>query len=97
MQNHKLYDSYILKPILNTVKYRHINKTNFYLCSLIFRLLFFARFHTGNMRILMEEMSEEERKNFEIDASNINWKDYLTRIHISGVKKHVFEGKKLPI
>lgn len=45
----------------------------------------------------MEEMSEEERKNFEIDASNINWKDYLTRIHISGVKKHVFEGKKLPI
>ncbi|XP_010325917.1 fatty acyl-CoA reductase 2, chloroplastic-like isoform X2 [Solanum lycopersicum] len=56
-----------------------------------------GRFHTGNMRILMEEMSEEERKNFEIDASNINWKDYLTRIHISGVKKHVFEGKKLPI
>ncbi|XP_015086761.1 fatty acyl-CoA reductase 2-like [Solanum pennellii] len=56
-----------------------------------------GRFHTGNMRILMEEMSEEERKNFEIDASNINWKDYLTRIHISGVKKHVFEGKKLPM
>ncbi|KAG5584068.1 hypothetical protein H5410_044502 [Solanum commersonii] len=54
-----------------------------------------GRFHTGNMRILMEEMSEEERKNFEIDASNINWKDYLTGIHISGVRKHVFEGKKI--
>lgn len=45
----------------------------------------------------MEEMSEEERRSFEIDASNINWKDYLTRIHISGVKKHVLEGKKVPI
>uniref|UniRef100_M0ZS89 Fatty acyl-CoA reductase n=1 Tax=Solanum tuberosum TaxID=4113 RepID=M0ZS89_SOLTU len=56
-----------------------------------------GRFHTGNMRILMEEMSEEERKNFEIDASNINWKDYLIGIHISGVRKHVFEGKKLCI
>ncbi|KAK4730749.1 hypothetical protein R3W88_023737 [Solanum pinnatisectum] len=56
-----------------------------------------GRFHTGNMGILMEEMSEEERKNFEIDASNINWKDYLTGIHISGVKKHVLEGKRLPI
>ncbi|XP_055811608.1 fatty acyl-CoA reductase 2, chloroplastic-like [Solanum dulcamara] len=54
-------------------------------------------FHTGNMRNLMEEMSEEERRSFEIDASNINWKDYLTRIHISGVKKHVLEGKKVPI
>lgn len=45
----------------------------------------------------MEEMSEEERRNFDIDASNIQWKDYLTRIHISGLKKHVLEGKRVPI
>nr|XP_016440026.1 PREDICTED: fatty acyl-CoA reductase 2-like [Nicotiana tabacum] len=53
-------------------------------------------FHVGNMRNLMEEMSEEERISFEIDASKINWRDYLTEIHIPGVKEHVLKGGRLP-
>ncbi|KAJ8537647.1 hypothetical protein K7X08_014187 [Anisodus acutangulus] len=54
-------------------------------------------FHIGNMRNLMEEMSEEERRCFDIDASKINWRDYLTGIHIPGVKKYALEGKKVPM
>ncbi|KAM3341392.1 fatty acyl-CoA reductase 2, chloroplastic-like [Capsicum galapagoense] len=53
-------------------------------------------FHNGNMKNLLEEMSEEERGSFEIDASKINWGDYFLEIHIPGLKKHVLEGKKVP-
>lgn len=41
----------------------------------------------------MEDMSKEERKNFDIDMSKINWRDYFLGIHISGVKKHVLNGR----
>ncbi|XP_060206142.1 fatty acyl-CoA reductase 2, chloroplastic-like [Lycium barbarum] len=54
-------------------------------------------FHIGNMRNLMEEMSEEERRSFDTDASKINWRDYLTGIHIPGVRKNVLEGKRVPM
>ncbi|PHU06733.1 hypothetical protein BC332_23222 [Capsicum chinense] len=52
-----------------------------------------GRFHNGNMRKLMEDMSEEERKNFNIDESKINWRDYFAGVHILGVKEHVFNGR----
>ncbi|PHT72012.1 hypothetical protein T459_22797 [Capsicum annuum] len=50
-------------------------------------------FHNGNMRKLMEDMSEEERKNFDIDLSKINWRNYFLGIHILGVKEHVLKGR----
>ncbi|XP_055811632.1 fatty acyl-CoA reductase 2, chloroplastic-like [Solanum dulcamara] len=50
-------------------------------------------FHNGNMQKLMEDMSEQERKSFEIDLSKINWRDYFIGIHIPGVKKHVLKGR----
>lgn len=62
----------------------------------LFSFFLLVRFHVGNMRNLMEEMSEEERISFEIDASKINWRDYLTEIHIPGVKEHVLKGGRLP-
>ncbi|KAM3217399.1 hypothetical protein P3L10_026842 [Capsicum annuum] len=52
-----------------------------------------GRFHNGNMQKLMEEMSEEERKNFDINLSKINWRDYFLGIHIAGVKKYVLDGR----
>ncbi|XP_015087361.1 fatty acyl-CoA reductase 2-like [Solanum pennellii] len=50
-------------------------------------------FHNGNMQKLMEDMSEEERKSFDIDLSKINWRDYIIGIHIPGVKEHVLKGR----
>ncbi|KAK4731347.1 hypothetical protein R3W88_024335 [Solanum pinnatisectum] len=52
-----------------------------------------GRFHNGNMSKLMEDMSEEERKMFDIDVSKINWRDYFLGIHICGVKEHVLNGR----
>ncbi|KAM3325325.1 hypothetical protein P3S67_000450 [Capsicum chacoense] len=52
-----------------------------------------GRFHNGNMQKLMEEMSEEEKKNFDINLSKINWRDYFLGIHITKVKKHVLNGR----
>jgi len=43
------------------------------------------------MQKLMEDMSEEERKSFDIDLSKINWRDYFIGIHIPGVKEHVLK------
>ncbi|XP_016540974.2 fatty acyl-CoA reductase 2, chloroplastic-like [Capsicum annuum] len=50
-------------------------------------------FHNGNMRKLMENMSEEERENFDIDVSKINWRDYFVGVHILGVKENALNGK----
>ncbi|KAF3625188.1 putative fatty acyl-CoA reductase 2-like [Capsicum annuum] len=51
------------------------------------------RFHNGNMRKLMENMSEEERENFDIDVSKINWRDYFVGVQILGVKENALNGK----
>ncbi|XP_075095843.1 fatty acyl-CoA reductase 2, chloroplastic-like [Nicotiana tabacum] len=48
-------------------------------------------FHNGNMQKLMEEMSEEEKKSFEIDVGQINWGDYFLKIHIPGVQENVLK------
>ncbi|XP_070037221.1 fatty acyl-CoA reductase 2, chloroplastic-like [Nicotiana tomentosiformis] len=53
-------------------------------------------FHNGNMQKLMEEMSEEEKKSFEIDVGQINWGDYFLKIHIPGVQENVLKGKRVP-
>ncbi|XP_070008771.1 fatty acyl-CoA reductase 2, chloroplastic-like [Nicotiana sylvestris] len=52
-------------------------------------------FHNGNMQKLMEDMSEEETKSFEIDMGKINWRDYFLKIHIPGVQENVLKGKRV--
>ncbi|XP_051126506.1 fatty acyl-CoA reductase 2, chloroplastic-like isoform X1 [Andrographis paniculata] len=54
-----------------------------------------ARFHTGNMQKLLQEMSEEERLDFEVDVMKIDWRKYFQEIHIPGLRKHVINGMKM--
>ncbi|KAL3327568.1 hypothetical protein AABB24_035310 [Solanum stoloniferum] len=54
-----------------------------------------GRFDNGNIRKLMEDMSEEEKRSFEIDVTKINWRNYIEKIHILGVQKYVLEGNRI--
>ncbi|KAK6943999.1 Fatty acyl-coenzyme A reductase, NAD-binding domain, partial [Dillenia turbinata] len=48
-----------------------------------------AWFDNGNIQKLMEGMSEEERQSFKFDVECVDWKHYITKIHVPGLKKHV--------
>ncbi|GFY81654.1 Jojoba acyl CoA reductase-related male sterility protein [Actinidia rufa] len=50
-------------------------------------------FHNDNIQKLMDEMSEEEEEDFGIDFGSINWRNYITQVHIPGMKKHVLKGR----
>ncbi|KZV34796.1 fatty acyl-CoA reductase 2-like [Dorcoceras hygrometricum] len=50
-----------------------------------------GRFHTGNTERLLQEMSEEEQLNFEIDVTKIDWRKYFQEIHIPGLRKYVLK------
>ncbi|ERN04448.1 hypothetical protein AMTRI_Chr03g140830 [Amborella trichopoda] len=52
-----------------------------------------GRFDNTNTRRLMEEMSEEERRSFGFDVESINWKDYISNVHIPGLRRHVMKGR----
>ncbi|XP_047983250.1 fatty acyl-CoA reductase 2, chloroplastic-like [Salvia hispanica] len=68
------------------------------LCKMYEFIGFFkARFHTGNTRALLEEMSEEEREVYEVDATKIDWNKYFVDIHIHGLRKHVVNGTRLSV
>ncbi|PIA60101.1 hypothetical protein AQUCO_00400769v1, partial [Aquilegia coerulea] len=54
-----------------------------------------GRFDNTNMQKLMEEMSEEEQKSFDMDVGSIEWKDYICNIHIPGLLRHVLKGRGL--
>ncbi|CBI39168.3 fatty acyl-CoA reductase 2, chloroplastic [Vitis vinifera] len=59
-------------------------------------MFFRGRFDNSNTHNLMEGMSEEEMKRFRLDVENVDWEDYITNIHISGLKKHVMKGRGMP-
>lgn len=40
----------------------------------------------------MEDMSGEEKKNFEIDVTKINWRNYFVKTHIPGVQKYALHS-----
>ena len=41
----------------------------------------------------MECMSEEEQQEFGFDVGNIDWEDYISNVHIPGLRKHVMKGR----
>ncbi|KAL3621597.1 hypothetical protein CASFOL_036509 [Castilleja foliolosa] len=51
-----------------------------------------ARFYNGNTQKLLEEMSEEEKVEFFIDATKIDWRKYFVEIHIPGLRKYVLSN-----
>lgn len=51
------------------------------------------RFDNSNTQRLMESMSEEEKRKFGFDVGSIDWKDYITNVHIPGLRMHVMKGR----
>ncbi|KAL5067477.1 hypothetical protein RYX36_018364 [Vicia faba] len=52
-----------------------------------------GRFDNSNIQRLMEIMSEEEKREFDFDVKGIDWKDYITNIHIPGLRRYVMKGR----
>ncbi|XP_037480756.1 fatty acyl-CoA reductase 2, chloroplastic-like [Triticum dicoccoides] len=52
-----------------------------------------CRFDNANTEALFTEMSVEEKAQFHFDVRSIEWKDYLTNVHIPGFLKHVMKGR----
>ncbi|KAL8048991.1 hypothetical protein ABFX02_07G103650 [Erythranthe guttata] len=56
-----------------------------------------ARFHSGNTEKLLCEMSKEEKINFDMDATKIEWRKYVKEVHIPGLRKYVLKENLKPI
>ncbi|XP_017245121.1 fatty acyl-CoA reductase 2, chloroplastic [Daucus carota subsp. sativus] len=52
-----------------------------------------GRFDNSNTERLMRCMSEEEKRTFGFDVGSINWRDYITNVHIPGLRRHVMKGR----
>ncbi|TKY53227.1 Fatty acyl-CoA reductase 2 [Spatholobus suberectus] len=52
-----------------------------------------GRFDNSNTQRLMESMSAEEKREFDFDVKRIDWKDYITNVHIPGLRRHVMKGR----
>lgn len=63
-----------------------------FICKLAIVFVAF-RFDNSNTERLMECMSEEEREEFGFDVGNIDWKDYISNVHIPGLRRHVMKGR----
>ncbi|KAL7106436.1 hypothetical protein ACP275_07G113800 [Erythranthe tilingii] len=67
-----------------------------HLCKMYeFSGLFKARFHAGNTRKLLYEMSTEEQNSFDIDVTKIEWRKYFQEVHIPGLRKHVLKDRSI--
>ncbi|KAH6785013.1 hypothetical protein C2S51_037468 [Perilla frutescens var. frutescens] len=65
-----------------------------YLASIYESYTFYGgRFDNSNTKRLMGCMSKEERQQFGFDVENIDWKDYITNVHIPGLRRHVMKGR----
>ncbi|KAL3623809.1 Fatty acyl-CoA reductase 2 [Castilleja foliolosa] len=54
-----------------------------------------GRFDNSNTKRLMGLMSKEERQQFGFEVEKIDWKDYITNVHIPGLRRHVMKGRGL--
>ncbi|KAK4481747.1 hypothetical protein RD792_012657 [Penstemon davidsonii] len=52
-----------------------------------------GRFDNSNTERLMGFLSKEEKQQFGFDVESIEWKDYISNIHIPGLRKHVMKGR----
>ncbi|PIN07802.1 Acyl-CoA reductase [Handroanthus impetiginosus] len=67
-----------------------------YLASIYESYTFYrGRFDNSNTKRLMGFMSKEERQQFGFDVENVDWKDYITNVHIPGLRRHVMKGRGL--
>ncbi|KAL9997248.1 putative oxidoreductase [Helianthus debilis subsp. tardiflorus] len=52
-----------------------------------------GRFDNSNTQKLFAMMSEEEKKTFGFDVGKIDWRDYISNVHIPGLRRHVMKGR----
>ncbi|KAL9373841.1 hypothetical protein Peur_033461 [Populus x canadensis] len=65
-----------------------------YLASIYEPYTFYGgRFDNSNTQKLMERMSENEKGIFGFDVGSIDWRDYITNVHIPGLRRHVMKGR----
>ncbi|KAH9737540.1 Fatty acyl-CoA reductase 2 [Citrus sinensis] len=53
-----------------------------------------GRFDCSNTLGLMQIMNEEEKKKFGFDMGSIDWKHYITNVHVPGLRRHVMKEKR---
>lgn len=65
-----------------------------YLAKLYQPYTFYAcRFDATNTLKLFAELSPKEQELFNFDLSKIDWRDYVVRVHIPGLRKFVLKGR----
>ncbi|KAK3148280.1 hypothetical protein QOZ80_3BG0293030 [Eleusine coracana subsp. coracana] len=52
-----------------------------------------GRFDNANTEALFAAMSLAERARFHFDVRSVDWTDYITNVHIPGLRKHVMKGR----
>ncbi|RLN38816.1 hypothetical protein C2845_PM01G04160 [Panicum miliaceum] len=52
-----------------------------------------GRFDNGNTEALFAAMSPAEKARFHFDVRSVDWTDYITNVHIPGLRKHVMKGR----
>ncbi|CAA6659853.1 unnamed protein product [Spirodela intermedia] len=81
-----------------SLRLKHISKKSLaqadHLAKIYSPYTFYAgRFDNTNTTKLLEEMSEEERRAFGFDVGAVRWKDYISTVHIPGLRRHVMKGR----
>ncbi|KAG9449622.1 hypothetical protein H6P81_009587 [Aristolochia fimbriata] len=52
-----------------------------------------GKFDNTNTEKLMEAMCEEEKRRFDFNVGRIEWEDYISKVHIPGLRRHVMKGR----
>ncbi|TVU48270.1 hypothetical protein EJB05_07900 [Eragrostis curvula] len=52
-----------------------------------------GRFDNANTEALFDAMSAAEKESFHFDVRSVDWTDYITNVHIPGLRKHVMKGR----
>ncbi|KAK9193886.1 hypothetical protein WN944_004587 [Citrus x changshan-huyou] len=56
--------------------------------------IYVGRFDSSNTLGLMQIMNEEEKKKFGFDMGSIDWKHYITNVHVPGLRRHVMKERR---
>ncbi|KAF8369876.1 hypothetical protein HHK36_032091 [Tetracentron sinense] len=82
-----------VSPRLENVYRKSVEQAK-YLANIYEPYTFYGgRFDNTNTQKLIETMSEEERRSFEFDVGSIDWEDYISNVHIPGLRRHVMKGR----
>ena len=52
-----------------------------------------CRFGAENTERLFAELHDSEKARFNFDLKEIDWSEYLSRVHVNGIREHVLQGR----